>query len=152
MGVIVFMFNFKLQSALNYRKSIEEKKLVDFSEGKKLLEKEIKTLEAILSEQAELLGQLKKMQGGHFNAADVALYLSYIELFKEKKNHQQEVVQKASREVDAQREALLEALKNRKSMDVLKENQFQEYQENMAAFERKASDETAVLRFARRNK
>ena len=146
------MFTFKLQPALNYRKSIEEKKLVDFSDGKKLLEKEIERLEAIQNERAELLGQLKKMQGGHFNAADVALYLSYIELCKEKKNRQREVVQKASREVDAQREALLESVKNRKSMDVLKERQFQEYQENTAAFERRTADETAVLRFARRNK
>ena len=146
------MFTFKLQPALNYRKSIEEKKLVDFSDGKKLLEKEIERLEAIQNERAELLGQLKKMQGGYFNAADVALYLSYIELYKEKKNRQREVVQKASREVDAQREALLEAVKNRKSMDLLKERQFLEYQENTAAFERRTADETAVLRFARRNK
>src|SRR3972149_6483307 len=54
------MFTFKLQPALNYRKSIEEKKLVDFSDGKKLLEKEIERLEAIQNERAELLGHLKK--------------------------------------------------------------------------------------------
>ncbi len=146
------MFNFKLQSALNYRKVIEEKKLVEFSEGKKRLDKEKGTLAMIRHERAKLLGQLKKMQSKSFSAADVALYLSYIDLFKEKEKRQQEVVHNAGKEVEAQREALLEAVKNRKILDTLKEQQFQEYKEDMAAFDRRVTDETAVLRFVRKHK
>ena len=89
------------------------------------------------------------MNGHSFHASDISLYLSYIKLFKEKEILQCGMIEKVSKEVEILREALLEAVKNRKIMDNLKDRQHREYNENMAAYERKEEDETAVLRYIR---
>ena len=146
------MFTFKLESALNYRKAVEEKKLVEFSEAKKKLEREKDQLEGIHREQLIIIGQFKNMQERPFHAPDIALYFSYIQLVKEKETLQQEIIQQVSQEVEILRKALLEAVKNRKIMDKVKERQFKEFKENIAAYERKMADETAVLRFVRNKK
>ncbi|MEI7905662.1 MAG: flagellar FliJ family protein [Candidatus Firestonebacteria bacterium] len=143
------MFIFKLEAALNYRKTLEEIKLVEFSEVKKKLEKEKELLAWIQAEQYATIEQIKNMKGHSFHASDIALYLSYIKLFKEKEILQCGMIEKVSKEVEILREALLEAVKNRKIMDNLKDRQLIEYNEDMAAYERKVEDETAVLRYIR---
>jgi flagellar protein FliJ len=146
------MFTFKLESALNYRKTIEEKKLVEFFEAKKQLDSAKDLLAGIQAEQYEITEQLKNIQKQPFSAPEIALYLSYVKLFKEKESFQQEIIEKICQKVETLREALLDAVKNRKIMDNLKDHQYREFHENMAAYERKVADETAVLSFIRNNK
>lgn len=148
-GQVSVMFTFKLEAALNYRKTLEEIKLVEFSEAKKKLEREKELLAWIQTEQSATIEQLKNMKGQFFHASDIALYLSYVKLFKEKEILQHGTIEKVSKEVEILREALLEAVKNRKIMDNLKDRQLIEYNEDMAAYERKVEDETAVLRYIR---
>jgi flagellar protein FliJ len=143
------MFTFKFESSLNYRKVVEEKKLVEFSEGKKRIEKEKELLEGIQREQVIIMEQFKNMQEHPFHSSDVASYLAYIKLFKEKETLQKDIVKKVSREVEILRKELLEAVKNRKIMDNLKERQLREFNENIAVYERKNADETAVLSYVR---
>jgi flagellar protein FliJ len=143
------MFTFKFESSLNYRKTIEEKKLVEFSEGKKRIEREKELLEGIQREQLIVMEQFKNMQEHLFDSSDVALYLAYITLSKEKEALQREVVKKVNQEVEMLRKELLEAVKNRKIMDNLKERQLREFNENIAVYERKSADETAVLSYVR---
>lgn len=146
------MFTFRLEAALNYRKTLEEKKLVEFSEARKQMEREKDLLARIQIEQYAIIEQLKNIQGQPFIAPEIALYLSYITLFKEKESLQQEVIEKVNREVEMMREALLEAVRSRKILDNLKDRQFREFDENAAAHDRKVADETAVLRFIRNQK
>jgi flagellar protein FliJ len=146
------MFTFELESALNYRKTLEEKKLVEFCEVKKQLEKAKDLLTGIQTEKFTIIEQLKNMQKQPFSAPEIVLYLSYIRLFKEKESLQQEIVEKIIQDVEMQREALIEAVKNRKIMDNLKDRQFREFNENLAAYERKIEDETAIISFIRNNK
>jgi flagellar protein FliJ len=143
------MFTFKFESSLNYRKTVEEKKLVEFSEGKKKMKKEKELLEEIQREQYIIMEQFKKMQEHNFHSPDVDLYLAYITLFKEKEALQKEIVIKVNQEVEILRKELLEAVKNRKIMDTLKERQLREFNENIAVYERKTADETAVLSYVR---
>ena len=146
------MFTFKLQSVLNYRQSIEEKKLLEFAEGQKRLAQEQERLSQIRKEKAMLLEQLKALQGGAFHAADISLYHAYHEIFKEKETLQLEVVHQAGEAVNCLREALLGAVQKRKVMDNLSARQLQDYQKKLAASERGFADETAVMRFIRKKK
>jgi flagellar FliJ protein len=143
------MFTFKFESSLNYRKTVEERKLREFSETREKLAQEEKVLEEIQSVQRRTQDQFKKMQERSFNASDVDLYLSYIKLFKEKELLQLETISKVSREVETAKKALLEAVKERKIMDNLKERHLKEFNETMAEQERKTADETAVVSFLR---
>lgn len=146
------MFTFKLQSVLNYRQSIEEKKLLEFGEGQKHLKQEQDRLSEIQEGKAMLLEQWKALQGDTFNSADVSLYHAYHEIFKEKEVLHLEIVRQAGERVNCLREALLEAVQKRKVMDNLSEKQRQGYQKKITASEREIADETAVLRFIRKKK
>jgi flagellar protein FliJ len=143
------MFTFKFESSLNYRKAVEERKLVDFSATKERFSREKEILEEIQKEQNKMKEQFKKMQDFTFNSSDVSLHLSYIKLFKEKEMLQQEIIKKVSLEVEISRKELLEAVKERKIMDNLKERHLKEFNETIAVYERKIADETAVLSFLR---
>jgi flagellar FliJ protein len=146
------MFTFKMQSVLNYRQSIEEKKLLEFAEGQKQLELEQDRLSEIQEEKTLLLEQLKALQDDTFHAADISLYHSYHEIYKEKEILQREIVNQAGEKVNCLRAALLEAVQKRKIMDNLSARQLQDYQKKMAAGERGIADETAVMRFIRKKK
>lgn len=146
------MFTFKLQSVLNYRQSIEEKKLLEFATGQMRLEQEQDRLSEIRKEKAMLLEQWKALLGKTFHAADISLYHAYHEIFKEKDIRQSEVVHQAGEAVNCLRETLLEAVQKRKVMDNLSARQLQDYQKKMAAIERGIADETAVMRFIRKKK
>ena len=146
------MFIFKLQSVLNYRKAVEEKRLLEFFEEKKRLAEETKRLEQMRCDAEDLLDQLRKKQFRILDSSEIALCLSYIKHVMEKEHIQEDLVTKVNDDFENKKGALLEAVKNRKIMDTLKEKKFQSYKENIAAFERKTDDETAMLRFARKEK
>ena len=146
------MFTFKLQSVLNYRQSIEETKLLEFAEGQKRLQEEQDRLLEIRTEKTLLLEQLKALQDNPFQAADISLHHTYHEIFKEKEILQVKIVFQANEKLNYLREALLEAVQKRKIMDNLSARQRQDYQKKMAAIERVVADETAVMRFIRKEK
>lgn len=146
------MFNFKLESVLNYRKTLEERRLVEFSDEKKRLEGEKEKLESMRQEKSELLEQFRAEQVNPLSSTDIALYFSYIKVVNERENEQKAVVNKATETVEEKKEVLLGAVKDRKIMDTLKEQRFNEYKENVSGVERKIVDETAVLRFSRKEK
>ena len=123
--------------------------MVEFSEGNKKLERDKELLEGIQRERIIIMEQFKNMQEHTFDSSDVALYLAYITLSKERETLQREIVRKVNQEVEILRQELLEAVKNRKVMDNLKERQLREFDENIAVYERKSADEMAVLSYVR---
>jgi flagellar FliJ protein len=143
------MFTFKFEASLTYRKLVEERKLAAFMEVQAKQARETEILEGLQAEQRRIKGQFRKMQEEVFNAPEVALYLSYLEMFKEKEVLQQETVRKVILEVEAARKELLDAVKERKIMENLKERQLKEYNAAQAGHERKRADETAVISFIR---
>ena len=146
------MFTFKLQSVANYRKAVEEKKQLDLAEGQRQLAREEARLELLRDEKAMLCEQLKGVQGKTTTCADIAMYLSYLELHKEKEHEQCKMVDRVTEDVSRQREVLLEAVQKRKVMDNLSEKQFQEYTKEINKLDRRDADETAVMRFIMQNK
>lgn len=146
------MFAFNLQPVLNYRKTIEEKKLSEFAGMQRKLEGEKKLLEGIVQEKLFIIEQLKEMQQDTFRAADLSFSLSYIGILKEKEAVQQKVTVKIAEEVERLRKELIETVKDRKILDILKEHKTTEFNLEVASMERKSIEETAIQAFARRKK
>ena len=146
------MFNFKLESVLNYRKVIEEKKVAEFFERQKEFQREKGILESLQSEKMLILGQFKKVQKSKFNAADVFFYFSYVKTLNEKEIAQKDVVERLSEDLEKTRRELLATVKDRKIMDNLKERQFLEFKEDDKLRERRATDEMAIQAFVRNEK
>ncbi|HAJ26549.1 MAG TPA: flagellar export protein FliJ [Syntrophus sp. (in: bacteria)] len=143
------MFVFKLQAVLDTKKIIEEQKLTDFSEKKNQLNEEKKVLNTIQQERILLVDQLRDSQHLIRHMRDIELQITYIDVCKEKEKKQKKVIDGVTKEVEERRIALMEAMKERKVMENLKDRDMEEFKDSEVMQERIATDETAILRFRR---
>lgn len=146
------MFKFKLQSVLDYRLNIEEKILNEFSELKREEDRQEAILAALLSEKENMIAGLRNTNSSTLKAEDISSILDYVNHLRERENEQQELIRQAKEATDEKRKALIEAVKNRKVMENLKEKHETEYIQNINATEQKISDEMFILKFGRRGK
>jgi flagellar FliJ protein len=144
------MFKFKLQSVLEYRINVEEKILGDYSDIRRRLEAERELLNTLIAERESMLSDLRQMQSTLLRAQDIASRVSYIEAIRLKELDQINIIQEVTGLVESKRKELVEAVKNRKILENLKERQSDEYQKTMNDLEQKSSDEMSVLKFGRR--
>lgn len=146
------MFKFKLQSVLEYRRNVEERVQGEFSEFKRYLEEQKAILSALVKERKAFMEDLRSMQRGSIRADDIAALVAYVEVIREKETAQMEVIRKAQDDLEKKRLELIDAVKNRKVMESLREKHEEEYRKHLRETEQKHSDEMAVLKFGRRLK
>jgi len=143
------MFQFKLQPVLDYRKQIEEQFLSEFADAKRHLNFEKERLGLLERQKENLIVQLETIGEGDVNIADISLCRSYLERIRDDENCQREVVLRLDGELEDKRIKLLDAIKKRKVLEIIKENKTEEYRMNLIHNERKELDEFAVSRFGR---
>ena len=146
------MFKFKLQSVLDYRLNIEEKILNEFSELKRELDRQKAMLEELKSERESMVAGLRNMKSQTIKAHDISSILVYVDRLRESEKQQKQVIQQIMEAVDKKRQELVEAVKNRKIMENLKDKQKEEYIKDVNDTEQKDSDEMSVLKFGGREK
>jgi flagellar protein FliJ len=144
------MFNFKLQTILNVRKTIEEAALYEFSEQQKALNREMEQLQSIERQKAALLEELRNIQGKVVNVSEIEMKNADSKHCRKREAAQKMRVEEATIKVDGQRQVLLDAAKNRKAMEILKTKQQAKYLSDIDLIERTASDEMTIVRHKRR--
>ncbi|MEE9911275.1 MAG: flagellar export protein FliJ [Deltaproteobacteria bacterium] len=144
------MFKFKLQSVLEYRLNIEEKILNEFSDLKRSLEEQKAILRTLIAERESLINDLRNMQRTMMRADDIATIVAYIENIRMKEKDQKNVIHQAKEQVENKRKELMEAVRNRKVMENLRDKHAEAYHKNLGELEQKNSDEMSVLKFGRR--
>ncbi len=140
------MFHFRLQSLLQYRKQIEDKLVLEFAEIKKRLGQEKEALEKVMRKQASLTTKLENMGKGNLCAANVSVYLSYIRQMKEQQDSRKKIIGKIEKELEAQRQVLLDASQKRKILETINEKKLTEYKLDLIRREQKELDEAGILR------
>lgn len=146
------MFNFRLQTVLDVRKTFEEKALAEFSEQQKEFLKEKDALKTIEQQKIKLIDAIRKIQGKSVNIYEIILKSSSIKQCHKKEAIQKQRVYEASQKVDKKREELIETSKKRKIMEILKTKQFEKYKTDLGMIERAAIDEMAIVLHNRREK
>ncbi len=146
------MFAFKLQTVLDARKTKEEQILAEFTEQTRRLEKEKESLAQMGMEKERLLDELRAGKNRILNPGDIDLQVSYIKAWNRKMALQKNLVLTMAKELEKTRLALLEMVRDRKIMENLKERHWKEHLAQQSFQERLAADETAVQRYARREK
>lgn len=146
------MFKFKLQSILEYRVNIEEKILNEFSDLKRDLEEKRAVLKALVTERESLMNDLRNMQSVTMRVDDIAALVAYVENIRMKEKEQKNILHQAKEKVEKKRQELMEAVRNRKVMENLRDKHAAEYQKNFNELEQKNSDEMSMLKFGRREK
>ena len=137
---------------LDYRLNIEEKILNEFSELKRELDRLKAMLEELKSERENMVAGLRNMQSQTIKAHDISSILVYVERLRESEKQQNQVILQTIEAVDQKRKDLVEAVKNRKIMENLKDKQKEEYIKDVNDTEQKDSDEMSVLKFGGREK
>jgi len=117
-------FNFKLQSVLDLKIQMEDNKKNEFGSAVQKLEYEKKVLENIKHEKEKNIDVFGNELKNKAKVSTIRQINNYICLLGQKIEVQKENVNKASDIVDKKREELLEAVKERKIMDKLKEKEY----------------------------
>ncbi|MCR4961102.1 MAG: flagellar export protein FliJ [Lachnospiraceae bacterium] len=120
-------FNFRLQSVLNIRISLEEQQKMEFAAARRRLDEEEERLELLKRRKAEYEEEGRRLRDRSLNVKDIIDNETAIERIKEYIADQTERVHAAERDLETERIKLVEAVKERKTYERLREKAFEEF-------------------------
>jgi flagellar protein FliJ len=144
------MFKFKLQTILDVRKMLEDKSLQEFAQKQKEFQRENEQLQSIQRQKTLLIDELRNVQGKTVNVSEIKMNVDYMKQCLKRETIQQEQVKEAEKMAEIKKEALFDAIKKRKAMEILKTRQFDQHQSHLNLIERTAIDEMALIRHNRK--
>ena len=142
-------FKYGLDTVLKVRVIKEKKEQEKFADRKRTYLTEKEQEDQLKENQRRRRGELRGMmgQGPIKDFADVIRRKAHLGVLKEDITKQIEKVLAASKELDKQRNQLIEAMKKKKIMAKDKEHKHDEYKDVMQKIEMKFLDEIATERF-----
>ena len=120
-------FNFRLQSVLNIRTSLEEQQRLEFAAARKRLDEEEERLEALKVRKAEYEEEGRRLRDDSLNVKDIIDNETAIERIKEYIEAQIARVRKAEEDLETERIKLVDAMRERKTYERLREKAFEEF-------------------------
>ena len=143
------MHKFSLETVLKHRIHLEESLQKELSTLKRLLSEEKNKLDELKKEREHILNELENKQKHVTTISEGLLYIRFIELLANRHEKQKHVVFDLERNVERKRDDLLNAAKNRKSMEKLKETKMERYNDVLLKKEHQFMNEMANVRFKR---
>lgn len=140
-------FIFKLQSFLSVKEKIEEQKKNDYGKALNQLEQEKHKKQELLTTQSSTISQLKQKINEGTKPSEIKQYNHFIAYVENEIIKQQEVIIKAQKLVEKKREELVNAMKDRKMLEILKENEYIEYIKEEKKAEQKFIDELVSFKY-----
>ncbi len=143
------MYKFPLGTVLNHRKFLEENIQKEFGILKRLLVDERKKLADIRNASKKCSKELRQKQQKSLTVSENLIYVQFIEQLSRNFDKQKVRVIETEQDVEKKRVDLVEAMKNRKALEKLKEKGFEEYRKNLMKQEQNFMNEMASVRFQR---
>ncbi|MEE4354467.1 MAG: flagellar export protein FliJ [Desulfatiglans sp.] len=142
-------YRFSLQSVLNHRKFVEEILQKELSLLLRLLADEEGKLQSLENMRITLSGELRDKKKANANVSTIMLYTGFFQRLLGDIQKQKEEVAKAGEEVERKRLEVVEAMKNRKSLEKLKEKRKRAYVGTLEKKEQDFLNEISINRFNR---
>ncbi|HBG46109.1 MAG TPA: flagellar export protein FliJ [Deltaproteobacteria bacterium] len=142
-------FKFNLEPLFEYRQRLEEISHKEFGESLERLkdeERRIEELKELYLKSSHEIDSLKETGAGR---QEMELYHSYMSGLKRHISEQDRILVQVSAVVERKRGELIEASKNRKVIELMKERSLSSYNKRMDKVEQKESDELVTARFGR---
>jgi len=142
-------FQFRLQRVLDIRKKKEEERERELAQLKTLLIQAEEFLDELKEESFKISERMGYMQGGQqsLNMEELLLYYDYLEHLRNNILYQIQTIKDIIVNIERKREELIEASKERKIIEKLKENQYQKFKECVERWETKLIDEMGTVNF-----
>jgi len=138
------MFKFRLASVLRLREHYEQLSLEKVGKCNIQLHEAVQKREEIVTEIAILESDFSVILEGVISSEKVKLYKNYIEHQENLLVQQEQLILERKKNLDKAREAFIQARKERKMIDKLKEKQHFRYQQEQGKKEQNFQDELAV--------
>lgn len=143
------MYYFSLESLLSHRKSIEESVQKELADLQRLLHEEMNKEMNFKKEREKVMNELEQKISTGITAGDNLTYHNFIHRLAVNINQQDQRLLELKKEIENKRINLLEAVKNRKALEKLKEKRLKTYTRRLAQKEQYFINEVAVNNFAR---
>lgn len=140
-------FFFSMESILKIKYSLEEQKKQEFGMAVKKLELEKAVLNTLNKRREDSIAAFKANVSTAINPKESADFSNYIESLKFKIETQTIKVKKANTEVEKKREELVEATKEKKKFERLKENRHEDYIIEEKRSEQRITDEIVSYKY-----
>lgn len=146
-------FTFRLEPLLSLRRHREQTLQVKLAESQMALDRERSRLQRLREEIRARSASLSRQQGkGSLDMVRVSMESEYLVFLEGLVAQQATLVERLARQVDADREAVLEAAKEKKALERLREVQLVAFARAEARKEMKAAEEVATTRHVRRSR
>ena len=142
-------FKFTLEPVLENYKFKEEQIKIKLAEKERYYQKQKAILHKLQSELTDTLRKMDEEKNNKHRIEIITLYQTYSEELGKKIEYQQAFLYKLKQEIEEIRVQLMDIVKNRKALEKLKENRWQEFKIEINRLEQKMIDEIATLQFTR---
>ena len=146
------MYKFSLEPVLRHRKLLEEDLQKDFAVFKRHLLDERERLSNLEQVKNRFSGELQEKQVNSISVSDILLYTDFLQQVSKEIEKQSEKILEAEKSVDQKREELIGAMKNRKTIDRLREKGLEAHVQELSKKEQNLMNEAAINIFNKKNK
>ena len=140
-------FVFKLETLLNIRKKKEDEANINLSKARARLIEARELLQSLYDKQRESWTEFRlKQQQGEIFVTEFQEWYRFLNFLKDEIATQEQIVEMRRQEMLVALKAAEEAMKNRKTVEKLKEKRLEQYRIEALQEEQKMLDEIAIMR------
>ncbi len=140
-------FKFRMESFLGIKEKIEEQKKLEYGKALKKLDEERDFLRRLNEKKKNLIYSIRNSINSGIRSDELRRYNTFLDCIKRKIEEQENAVRKAENFAENKRVELVEAMKERKMLDVIKENDKIEYNKEQLLKEQKIVDEIVSYQY-----
>ncbi len=145
-------YKYRLEPMLKLKEHKEKEKQREHAEAVKKVQEQKETLVRIDEKRGETLKHQRQSLVGSMSLAELLVCSRYLMKLKKDTLTGRELLRGFEKEADKRREKLVEASKERKIYEKLKEKQIAKFTKEVERLENKAVDETATNGFRRKSR
>lgn len=141
-------FQFRLQQYLGVKEQLESQKELEYAKALRVVEEEKQKLAEFRMKKDEAVENLRGLVSKSISPFEIRRYNNNIERLKHQIITQEERVAAAEAYAEQKRQELVQAMKERKALETVKENQREEFLKEADLAERKQVDELVSFRYS----
>jgi len=145
------VFKFRLQTLLKHKERQEKSLQLDLAALREAHRQECLVLTALEEEQKAQQRLLRERQTmGRLDIPAIGLILGYMELLQAKEASQRDAIAILEQKIERRREELVAVMRERKTIEKLRERQYESYLLDQKRLESKVTDEISMSQYNRR--